>query len=153
MSRKKPLGSKYPPYPPCSCEICRAYCRRPGWWTVEEAAAALDAGYGTRMMLEMGPGNAFGVLSPAFRGAEQGFATSQYAKDGCTFLQNERCELHSTSFQPLECRFCHHDRPGKGQRCHADIEKQWNSAAGRALVLRWSNETHFWKQLAQAHDP
>lgn len=145
MTRRQDLREKYTDSEPCCCEICVSYCRRPGWWTPEEATAAIDAGYGGRMMLEMGPGNAFGVLSPAFKGAEQGFATDEYARGGCTFLSDERCELHGTGFQPLECRVCHHARPGLGQRCHSDIEKRWNSPAGRALVVRWSNETEFWK--------
>ena len=153
MSRRRSLSDKYPPSPPCACQICLSYCKRPGWWTVEEAAASLAAGYGYRMMLEMAPGNAFGVLSPAFKGAEQGFATDQYADRGCTFLIDDRCELHGTRLQPLECRFCHHDRPGQGPRCHADIERQWNTAAGRALVVKWSNHTEFWNLLPQARKP
>lgn len=44
---------KYPPSEPCCCKICRSYCIRPGWWTVEEAERALNAGYGARMMLEI----------------------------------------------------------------------------------------------------
>ena len=127
-----------------------AFCRRPGWWTIEEAAAALEAGYANRMMLEMAPGNAFGVLSPAFTGAEQGFATQEFADRGCTFLEAGLCQLHGSGLQPLECRFCHHDRPGQGERCHRDIERQWNTAAGRALVVKWTNQTRFWQRLPRA---
>ena len=99
------------------------------------------------MMLEMGPGNAFGVLSPAFRGAEMAFATQDFANSGCTFLQENLCELHGTGWQPLECRYCHHERPGEGARCHADLARDWNTASGRALVVRWSNQSGFWKRL------
>ena len=106
----------------------------------------MAAGYGGRMMLEMGPANAFAVLSPAFRGAEQDFATNLHANRGCTFLADDRCQLHGTGVQPLECRCTHHDRPGIGERCHADLEKQWNSPAGRALVVQWSNQTEFWQR-------
>jgi len=147
MTRKKSLPEKYPPSEPCSCSICVSYCRRPGWWTVEEAARAVDAGYADRMMLEMSPDRSFGVLSPAFRGCEVQFATNVYASRGCTFLKEERCELFGSGLTPLECRFCHHDRLGLGPRCHADIEKDWNTAAGRALVVRWSNLTDFWTRL------
>ena len=147
MKRKKSLAEKYPPSEPCSCSICVSYCRRPGWWTVDEAARAIDAGYADRMMLEMSPDRLFGVLSPAFRGCEVQFAMNQYASNGCTFLKDERCELHASDLTPLECRFCHHDRPNQGPRCHADIERDWNTAAGRALVVRWSNLTDFWARL------
>jgi len=147
MKRKRSLAEKYPPSEPCSCSVCISFCRRPGWWTVEEAARAMEAGYGERMMLEMAPDRSFGVLSPAFRGCEVSFAANEFASRGCTFLKDERCELHGTGLMPLECRFCHHDRPGEGPVCHADIEREWNTAAGRKLVVRWSNQAGFWKRL------
>ncbi len=147
MKRKKTLAEKYPPSEPCSCKVCLSYCRRPGWWTVDEAARAMEAGYAERMMLEMSPDRSFGVLSPAFRGCEMQFAAQQFAGRGCTFLQDQLCELHGTGFMPLECRFCHHDRVGMGPRCHADIERDWNTAAGRALVVRWSDLTDFWSRM------
>lgn len=145
--RKKTLAEKYPPSPPCTCDICRAYCARPGWWTVEEAARAIDAGYGRRMMLEMAPDFSFGVLAPAFKGNEMSFALNIFAGRGCTFLHDHRCELHGTGFQPLECRYCHHDRPGLGRQCHADLELDWHSAAGRLLIVKWSKLTGFWQRL------
>ncbi len=147
MKRKRSLEEKYPSSEPCSCSICLSYCRRPGWWTVQEASRAIEAGYATRMMLEMSPDRSFGVLSPAFVGCEMDFAASQCASAGCTFLKNERCELHGSGLMPLECRFCHHDRPGMGPRCHADIAKDWNTASGRALVVRWSDLTNFWARM------
>lgn len=134
---KRTLAEKYPPSEPCSCEVCLAYCARPGWWTVEQAGAALEAGYGSRMMLEIAPELTFGVLSPAFKGCERSIATNQFAKNGCTFLKNGLCELFGTGHQPLECRFCHHDRRGMGPRCHADLEKDWKTPAGQALVDKW----------------
>ena len=147
MRRKKTLAEKYPPSEPCSCEICLSYCVRPGWWTVDEAANAIDSGYADRMMLEMSPDHSFAVLSPAFKGNEISFALDMYKDKGCTFLKDDRCELHGTGLQPLECRFCHHARLGLGPKCHADIEKDWNTSAGRALVVRWSKLTGFWERL------
>jgi len=151
MVRKKPernksLAEKYPPSTPCSCEICLSYCKRPGWWTVEEAASAIKAGYASRMMLEMAPERTFGVLSPAFKGCEGDFALARCAEKGCTFLRENLCELHGTGLQPLECRFCHHDRLGLGEKCHADIEKEWHTSAGRGLVVQWSKQTGFWER-------
>ena len=113
------------------------YCMRPGWWTVDQAARALDSGYGNRMMLEIAPELTFGVLSPAFKGCEGSIATNQYSKNGCTFLKNERCELFGTGHEPLECRFCHHDRGGQGPGCHADLEKDWKTTVGQVLVKKW----------------
>jgi len=120
--RPQTLGDKYPPSEPCACEACLRYCVRPGWWTVAEAERALEAGYGLRMMLEMAPDRSFGELSPGFKGNELAFAKQLFADPGCTFLKAGLCELHATTLQPLECRFCHHDRVGQGPLCHAGIE-------------------------------
>jgi hypothetical protein len=147
MKRKRTLAARYPPSEPCSCEICVAYCRRPGWWTVEEAARAIEAGYGHRMMLEMAPEMTFGVLSPAFRGCEGALAENADAPRGCTFLRDQRCELHGTGFQPLECRFCHHDRPGLGPRCHAAIEQGWRVPPARTLITDWGRLVGLWDRL------
>jgi hypothetical protein len=113
---------------------------------VAEAACAIEAGYGKRMMLEMAPGFGFGVLSPAFKGCEGTFAYNEYAARGCTFLVDGKCELHGTGYQPLECRFCHHERLGMGPQCHAGLEKDWNGSTGRALVVKWSGIVGFAKQ-------
>ncbi|MHC1771249.1 MAG: hypothetical protein AB9907_05830 [Flexilinea sp.] len=135
--RRLSLIYRFPPSEPCSCEICKAFCRRPGWWSVEEAKKAINAGYGNRMMLEMSPDFSFGVLSPAFRGCEQNFALQEYSRFGCNFLLNGLCELHDTEFAPLECRFCHHSRKGLGLECHAALERDWKTPAGQALVKVW----------------
>lgn len=133
----KTIYEKYPPSEPCGCLICKAYCRRPGWWTVEEAAKAIESGYGRRMMLEISPELTFGVLSPAFRGCEGYYAIREFSSLGCNFLKEGLCELHGSGMQPLECRYCHHSRKGLGEKCHTDIEKDWNSLAGQKLVKEW----------------
>ena len=144
---KKTLTEKYSPSEPCACPTCLAYCDRPGWWTVSEAERALEAGYGARMMLEISPDRAYGVLAPAFKGCEAGLAMQEYARNGCGFLEDQRCGLHGTGFQPLECRFCHHERAGLGQQCHADLEKDWNTSAGQALVELWGQQVKIHEHL------
>lgn len=149
------LIRRYPPSPPCSCPTCRAWCVRPGWWTVAEAASAIDAGYAGRMMLEMSPGFAFGVLSPAFKGNEGAVALDALAQRGCTFLAAEGCELFATDFRPLECRFCHHSRQGRGARCHRAIEKDWRTKEGQKLVIAWAGLTGCFERhgIVVARDP
>jgi hypothetical protein len=110
---------------------------------VEEAGRAVDAGYARRMMLEMAPELTFGVLSPAFKGCEGNFALNEFSKNGCNFFKNSLCELFGTGFQPLECRFCHHDRLGEGEKCHQDIEKDWTTEVGIKLVEKWIRVTGF----------
>jgi hypothetical protein len=138
--KSRTLYEKYPPSEACSCHICLSYCQRPGWWTVEQAFTAIEAGYGNRMMLEISPELTFGVLSPAFKGCEGGYALNIYAHRGCNFFKDNLCELHGSLFMPLECRFCHHERTGLGLRCHLDIEKDWHSQAGQRLVAKWAGQ-------------
>jgi hypothetical protein len=140
------LKKKYPPSEPCSCEICRSYCQRPGWWTVAEAANAIEGGLASRMMLEISPERDFGVLSPAFRGNEVNYAIQVFSVNGCTFYQGGLCELFGKGLQPLECRFCHHNRKGSGIRCHLDIEKEWKTKEAKRLIVRWGNLTGFWEK-------
>lgn len=140
------LKERYPPSEPCSCDICRSYCQRPGWWTVKEAEEVLYAGLASRMMVEISPEHDFGVLSPAFKGNESNFALQIFSKNGCTFLNKGLCELFGTGLQPLECRFCHHTRKGFGQACHLDIEKDWRTKHGQALIVKWGSLIGFWRQ-------
>jgi len=140
------LIEKYPPSESCECEICQSYCQRPGWWTVEEARKAIKAGYAKRMMLEMAPDFSFGVISPAFTGCESNFALQNFAANGCNFYINNKCELYAKSLVPLECRFCHHDRIGQGQKCHEDIENDWKTPEGQALVKKWGLRTGLWNK-------
>ena len=135
--KARPLSERFPPSAPCSCDICRAYCARPGWWTVQEARNAMEAELAGRMMLELSPELSFGVLSPAFRDCEGRIADRRFAHSGCTFFTDGLCELFGTGYEPLECRFCHHARKGLGPQCHAALERDWNTPAGQALVIMW----------------
>jgi hypothetical protein len=145
--RQRSLEERFPPSEACGCPTCLSFCKRPGWWTVKQAADAFEAGLGHRMMLEMAPDRSFAVLSPAFKGNEQFFALTEHAGGGCTFLVQNQCEVHGTGLQPLECSFCHHERVGQGPKCHREIERSWNTAAGRALVVRWSKASEFWHKV------
>jgi hypothetical protein len=147
LKREKTLAEKYPPSEPCSCEVCVEYCVRPGWWTVQEASTAMDAGYAKRMMLELSPERNFAVVSPAFRGCEGTFAFERYRTHGCTFHENDRCLLHDAGLKPLECRFCHHSRAGMEPACHADLERNWHSPAGHVVVAHWCKLTGVWYEL------
>lgn len=140
--KKLNLPVRFPPSESCTCETCRSYCKRPGWWSVMQAKEALKRGFGSRMMLELSPERDMGVLSPAFRGNEGNYAFREFSENGCTFLKDDLCELYETGLQPLECRFCHHDRLGEGLKCHLAIERDWRSAEGQNLVKKWFLEVH-----------
>jgi hypothetical protein len=133
----------FPPSESCTCDICRNYCKRSGWWTVDEFEKILKTPFYKRVMLEVSPELTFGVLSPAFKGCENNFALQEYSKNGCTFLKNNLCELYETGNQPLECKFCHHDRIGKGIECHQALENQWNTVKGQKIIRHWIKMVDF----------
>lgn len=141
----KILKERYPASESCSCKTCVHFCQRPGWWTVFEASQAINHGFANRMMLEVSPDHRFGVLSPAFKGNEGNYSLQIFSKQGCTFLSDGLCELFNTGIQPLECRYCHHNRPGLGEQCHLDLESDWNTDDGKRLIVRWGNLTGFWE--------
>jgi hypothetical protein len=95
----------------------------------------------------------FWCVSPAFKGNEGNIAMQNHAQNGCTFLQADLCELYGTGLQPLECRYCHHSRPGLGKKCHSDIEKDWYSQKGQKLVIRWSEITHVFERHGLVIEP
>ena len=141
------LLMKYPPSEGCACSICCSYCKRPGWWSIEQVRTAMRNGYSHRMMMEISPEFTFAVLAPAFKGNEGMIAKNEKAYHSCTFLRHGRCELHDTELFPLECAFCHHDRAGLGKKCHYDIELNWNTPRGQAMVLRWCERIKYTEGL------
>jgi len=132
-----PLYDTFPPSEGCGCPTCRSYCNRPGWPLVEEARLAIEGGYGSRLMLEFAPGFAYGILAPAFKGNEGTFALQACSTNGCTFLVDGQCTVFQQPFRPIECRFCHHGRPGQGLKCHLEVARDWNTSKGKRLVKRW----------------
>lgn len=144
-----PLRKKFPPSEPCSCSICRSYCIRPGWWLVQEARLAIQNGLANRMMLEISPDKTFGILSPSFKGNEGMIAMQLFSKNYCTFYNDGLCELFGKDYQPLECRFVHHSRKGQGIICHSEIEKDWNTMAGKKLVKEWVQLTNFFDKATK----
>ncbi len=88
-------------------------------------------------MLELSPDFGFGVLSPAFKGNENEIAVQAFARNGCTFLQDNLCELFGSGLEPLECRFTHHARLGMGTVCHQALEADWRTPEGQQLVIQW----------------
>ncbi len=133
------LYTQFTPSKPCTCEICRYFCIRPGWWLVEEAQKAIKDGHANRMMLEFSSDFSFAVLSPAFKGNEAYFALQSFSKNKCTFFIEGRCSIFLKEYQPIECRFCHHDRLGLGGKCHCEIGKDWNTSKGKRLIKHWLN--------------
>ena len=139
------LTERFPPSEKCQCDICLSFCNRPGWWSVEQAYLAFKAGYAEKMMLEISPEHTFGVLSPSFKGCEGNFAYQEFAKNKCTFLSKNLCELYGSEFVPLECQFCHHTRLGFGPQCHTALEKDWKTEAGQKLVEQWARSFYKWE--------
>ncbi len=132
-----------PPSAACCYEVHKN-AHRTGWWAVEEAKKAIEAGLSPRMMLEVSPDLSYGVLSPAYRSCEGNVSLSSCRKNGCTFCADGLCRLYNTGLQPLECRFGHHPSADIASNCHQTIERDWRTSKGQALVQAWTNEVGLW---------
>jgi len=138
------LQGAYPPSPACDCAQCRRCCDRPGWMTVEDAQAAIRAGYANRLMLDhcfdIDACESVFILCPALKGYEKRLAPFVPSSEaGCTFRTAAgACEIHGQPSMPLECAFTHHgENSGKGGQCHRDIVAQWKTDEAETLIRNW----------------
>jgi Fe-S-cluster containining protein len=124
----------------CSCKKCKEECRRlPGWFTPEEAAKAIEAGYAPRMsavvQLHHKTSEPITALAPSIAGSE---GKRYYHRMGrCTFLNHlDRCEIHQSGFKPVECRLGFSCR---AHTCPTELEMfaMWNTLEGKAAVEKW----------------
>lgn len=150
----------------CTCPKCVRACRHtPGWMTPEEAARAIDAGLGERLMVDWWvrwPGEharedgKLLLLCPASRGSEGDFHRDWYGDDwdpmaffsppkgkgACTFLtKEERCSIHDSGHKPIECRevmVCGNEEDYDG--LHENVAGLWATEEAQALVARWVEE-------------
>lgn len=135
----------------CKCKACVTACERnPGWFGLDDAEAALNAGYGDRMMLDWltdYPDSVY-VLAPASIGFAKslapegdfaGMLAGRWCKGECVLLLNGLCTIHQTGFKPAQCRALTH----KSSMDNYEAADPWNSDRGRALVARWKEEVEF----------
>lgn len=123
--------------------------------TPEEAAAAIAAGLGPRLMAdwlepcgELGNDERVYLLCPASIGREGGDApefslydmltmvgSGGLKKGRCNFLRDQRCELHETPHKPKQCRECFGCQSVGPD--NYDMGRLWNNDEAQALVRRW----------------
>lgn len=139
----------------CTCRECVDACKHyPGWMTPEEADKAINEGLAKRLMLdwfcadkEFNYKKIF-VLCPASLGYEGKKAPEDigfspllvgYFPGRCTFLKNDRCEIHSSGHKPMHCRegrACVDDgKTGYGEKIK--VARLWNTTEGKALLRKW----------------
>jgi len=140
MKRRRSLPERYPPSEPAPA-TCAWPTGAAGWWTVEQADRALDARVRPAHDAGDGAGDDVRVLSPAFRGCEGGFAENRYARPGVQLPGRQ--PLPAAWHRPPTARVpvLSHTRPGMGPKCHADIERDWHTPLGRALISEWGRRT------------
>jgi Fe-S-cluster containining protein len=147
--------------PDCTCETCISYCRRPGWFTPEEAQMAIASGYGKLLMLDYwvssGDKEDIFLLCPANPGYERQSApevslltmalyaavgTSNPLYSGCTMLSTDnRCGIHA--IKPLECKVAHHAFPDASTGLHEEIAMLWDNDAAQLIVNQWRKHYAF----------
>lgn len=112
----------------CSCKECIAECTRvTGWFTPGEARLAIEAGLAERIT---DVNKSVTGLAPL---AERG------NRGRCTFLTADNlCELHETSFKPIECRTgfgC--DKSDDSSPSIKEMFEMWGSEEGKIVYQLW----------------
>lgn len=123
----------------CTCDRCKAMCKRPCWPTPEEAEAMINAGLAPKMMLDywMDQSNIY-LVCPAENGYEGRKASWWPGMDGCVFQTPDGlCSIHNSGYKPYEGRMVRHDI--KGNKLHKKVAIMWNSDNGRRVVEKWKN--------------
>lgn len=124
----------------CACEVCRKFCEfRPCWGTPEEIKRLIEAGFGSRLMLdwfsdETPAGRDILILTPAITGAE-GQPAPFSPLGNCTFLKNKLCEIHH--LKPIEGRAASHLMRNELIKTHVILAKCWETAEAQALIKYW----------------
>lgn len=141
----------------CACQKCQSEClHNPGWFTPEEAAKAIAAGYARKLMRDwLEPSSKLGnedriyLLAPAARGCEGDDAPelefdfveiifNGLSKGRCVFFdKNGRCELYDSGFKPIQCRTALMCGPCDGYQGNYAVAKLWATPEARRLVEKW----------------
>jgi hypothetical protein len=128
----------------CTCPTCVAMCRcHPCAPTVNEARLLIKNGYAKRLMLKIwasrdDPHFAIVGLCPAIVGFECGVDPMKSYLAPCTFLKNDRCELHNLGLKPSEGKFATHDTtPAEEEINDKEIIKTWLTDEGDQLIHEW----------------
>lgn len=153
MSRKIDFSAM--PETKCKCKTCQSMCEHtPCWALPEEAERLIEAGYGSKLMLEYRSRNGKNIdmLQPAIKGRESGHAP--WLPEGrCALLTKSKlCPLHRAELKPLEGRVATCDaevnsrsdaerfRLPRGWVLRDAIAQRWSSKKAQALVERWKKE-------------
>jgi hypothetical protein len=128
----------------CTCQECVEMCRtHPCAPTVEEAKQLIKHGFAKRLMLKIwvsrdDPECIIVGLCPAIMGHEMGADPLKSHIGDCTFLKDERCELHNLKLKPSEGRFATHNTTHEQEESNTkEIIKTWLSNEGEALLHKW----------------
>lgn len=139
----------------CACLECKDMCKRtPCWGTPSEVKKIIDAGLGSKLMLEYRENSCVKLkqvdfLTPAVRGRE-GAQGPTFALGPCTFLdESDRCTLHDKGLKPLEGRVAIHVMEKdddeifpikKGDSLRDHLARMWQTPEAQAIVAAWKKE-------------
>lgn len=125
----------------CDCEKCRIMCHAPCCGTPEDLEKIIDAGYGARLMYDdiITHKNDVKMLKPALKGHEGERAPWETAsKDGCTFWNNGKCDLHSLGLKPTQGKLANHANTQKQNDMMGEmIFESWRTDDAKKVIEKW----------------
>ena len=125
----------------CDCERCSNMCKAPCCGTIDDIQKLIDAGYGSRLMLDDWPGDT-DVIKPAMKGYEGNKAPWECrTEEGCTFWKDGKCELHQSGLKPTQGRLAHHDNTIHQVFEIEDlIRDSWKDDKGKEIIEKWKKD-------------
>jgi len=133
----------------CSCDDCKAMCRRPCWGTPDNINKLIEAGYGDRLMMDYyyhsdGTNEKTLVVSPAlkeFEGQKAPFIPR--SEQGCTFWKDGLCELHNLGLKPIEGKLasCKQEfTPEDSESVHTQVYQTWKNTEAQHFAKYWKSK-------------
>lgn len=152
-NRLQPLRCEMPgTIESCTCNRCVGACKRnPGWFGLDDAERALNAGLAPKMMLDYWIDSPFVyILAPASVGYEGKLAPDRplfdfnWTKGHCTFLKANRCLIHYSGYKPMQCKglLCCTPLIENNHISNLTMRNIWDCERGRLLVERWRSLTN-----------
>ncbi len=159
-------------YKSCTCDNCVNGCKsRPCWGTPGDIKKIISAGFEKQLMLDYWSDinaavvsniknmpfddilndmvdsiirNEVDIIAPAIKGYE--YEKAPFLPIGeCTFLENDRCILHSLGLKPLEGKIAICKPNSDNNYDHPYVAKLWDNDDAKFLIEEWKNKGKYYE--------
>lgn len=118
----------------CKCNLCKKQCATPCLGTPEDIKKLIDAGYKEKLSItDWYVGMIFKEINFPIT-----MVQALQTNNGCVFLENGLCTLHSLNLKPTEGRLSHHSVDIANfsfkKSLGWNVAKEWNDPKNNELI-------------------